>query len=265
LELLDALILGIIQGITEFLPVSSSGHLELAKSILGAEALAEQQLSFTVVLHFATALSTMVIFRKDIGEIILGLFNRKDSESRNFAVKIVLSMIPAVVIGLFFEEALESLFSGQVIFVGSMLWVTGGLLYIADRSKDNQKKVSYSHAVIIGVAQGIAMLPGISRSGATIATAVLLKVDKSKAARFSFLMVIPLIFGKVAKDLLSGTIAFEGTDSPGLIMGFCAAFVSGLLACQWMLTLVKKAKLFYFAIYCLCVGSIAIILGLINN
>lgn len=265
MELLDALILGIIQGITEFLPVSSSGHLELVKSILGAEALAAQQLSFTVVLHFATALSTMVIFRKDIGEIILGLFNRKDSKSRNFAVKIVLSMIPAVVIGLFFEEALESLFSGQVIFVGSMLLVTGGLLYIADRSKDNQKKVSYSHAVIIGVAQGIAMLPGISRSGATIATAVLLKVDKSKAARFSFLMVIPLIFGKVAKDLLSGTIAFEGTDGPGLIMGFFAAFVSGLLACQWMLTLVKKAKLFYFAIYCFCVGSTAIILGLINN
>jgi len=265
LELLDALILGIIQGITEFLPVSSSGHLELAKSILGAEGLAEQQLSFTVVLHFATALSTMVIFRKDIGEIILGLFNTKDSESRNFALKIILSMIPAVVIGLFFEEALESLFSGQVIFVGGMLLVTGGLLYIADRSKENQKKVSYSHAVIIGIAQGIAMLPGISRSGATIATAVLLKVDKSKAARFSFLMVIPLIFGKVAKDLLSGTIAFEGTDSPGLIMGFCAAFVSGLSACQWMLTLVKKSKLFYFAIYCLCVGSIAIILGLINN
>ena len=265
MELLDALILGIIQGITEFLPVSSSGHLELAKSVLGAEGLAEQQLSFTVVLHFATALSTIVVFRKDIGEIILGIFNRKDAEARSFALKIIFSMVPAVVIGLFFETALESLFSGQVIFVGSMLLVTGGLLYIADRSKDNQKTVSYRHAVVIGLAQGIAMLPGISRSGATIATAVLLKVDKSKAARFSFLMVIPLIFGKVAKDLLSGSIAFEGTDTPGLVVGFCAAFISGLLACQWMLTLVEKAKLFYFAIYCLCVGSIAIILGLTNS
>ena len=140
MELLDALILGIIQGITEFLPVSSSGHLELAKSVLGAEGLAEQQLSFTVVLHFATALSTMVVFRKDIGEIILGIFNRKDTESRSFALKIIFSMVPAVVIGLFFETALESLFSGQVIFVGSMLLVTGGLLYIAGRSKDNQIK-----------------------------------------------------------------------------------------------------------------------------
>lgn len=265
MEYLNELLLGIIQGITEFLPVSSSGHLELAKGIMGTEGLAEQQLSFTVVLHFATALSTMLVFRKDIAEILQGIFDPKNPEARSFALKIIISMIPAVLIGLIFEDALAQLFSGKVLFVGLMLLITGVLLLIADQSKNNTKKVQYGHALVIGLAQGVALLPGISRSGATIATAVLLKVDKEKAARFSFLMVIPLIFGKVAKDFLSGSVSFQEVDVMGLMVGFSAAFVAGLLACKWMLSLVKKAKLFYFSIYCALVGSIAIALEIINR
>jgi undecaprenyl-diphosphatase len=263
LEVLDALILGIIQGVTEFLPVSSSGHLELAKAVLGSDGLPKEQLTFTVILHFATALSTMVVFRKDIFDILKGLGNKTDATARHFSAKIILSMIPAAVIGLNFEDLLESLFSGQIILVGSMLLLTALLLFGADRAKNTTQNVGYSQSIIIGVAQGIAMVPGISRSGATIATAVLLKVDKSKAARFSFLMVIPLILGKVTKDFLSGDMIMESQDAIPLAVGFMAAFVSGLLACTWMLALVKNSKLYYFAAYCALVGMIAIAITLI--
>lgn len=261
---LDALILGIIQGLTEFLPVSSSGHLELAKALLGTEGVPKEQLTFTVVLHFATALSTMVIFRKDIFELLKGLFNKKDHSARHFSGKIILSMIPAVVVGLYFENFLAQLFSGKIILVGSMLLLTAILLFVADRAKNTHLKVGYPQAILIGLAQGIAVLPGISRSGATIATAVLLKIDKAKAARFSFLMVIPLIFGKVAKDLWSGQMVFQTIDAKPLLIGFLAAFISGLLACQWMLSLVKNSKLFYFAIYCALVGGVAISIPFFN-
>jgi undecaprenyl-diphosphatase len=199
---LDAFILGVIQGLTEFLPVSSSGHLELGKAILGDTSVPEESLMFTVVVHFATALSTIVVFRKDIIEILSGLFSFKWNEETQFSAKIVLSMIPAVIVGLFFEEQLEALFGGNIMLVGCMLLVTAVLLYFADRAKDTQKNVTFSNAFIIGVSQAVAMIPGISRSGATISTSVLLGNDKSKAARFSFLMVIPLIFGKIAKDLM---------------------------------------------------------------
>ena len=176
MELLDAIILGIIQGLTEFLPVSSSGHLELAKAILGDESLPEDSLLFTVVLHFATALSTIVVFRKDIIEILQGIFKLQWNEEMQFAAKIVLSMIPATIIGLFFEEELEALFGGNVLFVGCMLLVTALLLLLADRSKNTNKKVSFKNAFVIGIAQAIAMLPGISRSGATISTSVIIGI-----------------------------------------------------------------------------------------
>ncbi|RXG31336.1 undecaprenyl-diphosphatase UppP [Leeuwenhoekiella palythoae] len=264
MDIIDAIILGIIQGLTEFLPVSSSGHLELGKAILGDSTLPEESLLFTVVLHFATALSTLVVFRKDILDILKGLFQFKWNEETQFAVKIIISMIPAVIIGLFFEEQLESLFGGNILLVGMMLIITALLLWLADKAKDTQKPVSYSNAFTIGIAQAIAMLPGISRSGATISTSVLLGNDKSKAARFSFLMVVPLIFGKIAKDLLSGEITTESGNFTALSIGFVAAFVSGLIACTWMIKLVKKSKLSWFAIYCLIVGIIAVGFGYYN-
>jgi undecaprenyl-diphosphatase len=261
---LDAFILGVIQGLTEFLPVSSSGHLELGKAILGDTSVPEESLMFTVVVHFATALSTIVVFRKDIIEILSGLFSFKWNEETQFSAKIVLSMIPAVIVGLFFEEQLEALFGGNIMLVGCMLLVTAVLLYFADRAKDTQKNVTFSNAFIIGVSQAVAMIPGISRSGATISTSVLLGNDKSKAARFSFLMVIPLIFGKITKDLMDGAITTQTGNVSVLVIGFISAFVAGLIACTWMIKLVKKSKLSWFAIYCLIVGVIAIGFSLYN-
>lgn len=265
MEAWEAIILGIIQGFTEFLPVSSSGHLELGKAILGDQSVPEESLLFTVVLHFATALSTLVVFRKDVWEIISGLLKFSWNEDTKFSVKIIISMIPAVIVGLFFEEQLESLFGGNIGFVGAMLLITALLLWLADRAKNTQKKVSYANAFVIGIAQAIAMLPGISRSGATISTSVLLGNDKSKAARFSFLMVVPLIFGKIAKDLMSGELSAETSNMTSMGLGFVAAFVSGLIACTWMIALVRKSKLSYFAIYCVIVGLIAIAFSVYNS
>ena len=264
MDILDAIILGIIQGLTEFLPVSSSGHLEIAKAILGDESLPKDSLLFTVILHFATALSTIVIFRKDIGVILKGLFQFKWNEELQFSLKIILSMLPATFIGLFYEEELEQLFGGNIRFVGAMLLVTAVLLLLADLSKKTSKNVTFKDAAIIGISQAIAMLPGISRSGATISTSVMLGNDKSKAARFSFLMVVPLILGKVAKDILGGKITIESSNFTPLLIGFIAAFVSGLFACTLMIRLVKKSKLKYFSIYCAVVGVVAIVFGFMN-
>ncbi len=255
---LEAIILGIIQGLTEFLPVSSSGHLELVKVIFGDQSLPQESLTFTVVVHFATALSTMVIFRKDILEIVKGLFKFKWNEESVFSLKIIVSMIPAVLIGLMFEKELESFFNGNILMVGFMLLITALLLLLADKAKNTNKSVSFKNSFIIGISQAIAMLPGISRSGATISTSVLLGVDRVKAARFSFLMVVPLIFGKVAKDIYGGEISFQSDQFVSMSIGFVAAFVSGLIACNWMISLVKNSKLYYFAIYCFVVGIIAI-------
>lgn len=260
----EAIILGIIQGLTEFLPVSSSGHLELAKIIFGDDSLPQESLTFTVVLHFATALSTMVVFRKEVLEIIKGIFQFKWNDEAKFSLKIIISMIPAVIIGLMFEEQLEAFFNGNILMVGFMLLITALLLLLADKAKHTEKKISYKNAFIVGISQAIAMLPGISRSGATISTSVLLGVDRTKAARFSFLMVVPLIFGKVAKDILGGEINFHGENIGSMGVGFIAAFISGLFACNWMISLVKKSKLHYFAIYCFVVGIIAITYAYFN-
>jgi len=258
LEIIDAIILGIIQGLTEFLPVSSSGHLELGKAILGADALPEESLLFTVVLHFATALSTLVVFRKDVLDILKGLFQFKWNEETQFAAKIVISMIPAALVGFFLQDYMEVFFDGAIIIVGIMLLLTAILLYLADLARTTEKGVSFRSAFVIGLAQMVAMLPGISRSGATISAAVLLGIDKTKSARFSFLMVVPLILGKVAKDIVSGDINFQGDDTLAMGVGFIAAFIAGLAACTWMIKLVRQSKLTYFAIYCLVVGLIAI-------
>ena len=260
----DAVILGIIQGLTEFLPVSSSGHLELGKAILGDNSIPSESLLFTVVLHFATALSTIVVFRKDILEIFKGLFQFKWNEETQFSLKIIFSMIPAAIVGILFEEEMEVLFEGNLLLVGFMLIITALLLWLADKAKNTTKPVSFKNAIVIGISQAIAILPGISRSGATISTSVLLGNDKAKAARFSFLMVVPLILGKIAKDVLSGDLSESNTESSILIIGFVAAFLAGLVACTWMIKLVKSSKLSYFAIYCLIVGIIAISFGYAN-
>jgi undecaprenyl-diphosphatase len=264
MEIIDAIILGIVQGLTEFLPVSSSGHLELGKAILGDNSIPEESLLFTVVLHFATAISTMVVFRKDIWDIIKGLLKFQWNEDMQFLTKIGISMVPAVIIGYNYESELAELFGGNIQLVGFMLFLTAFLLYLADKAQNTKKDVSFKNALVIGFAQAIAMLPGISRSGATISTSVLLGNDKTKAARFSFLMVVPLIFGKIAKDVLSGELSYESTNFSLLSVGFIAAFISGLFACTWMIKLVKSSKLSYFAIYCIVVGFIAITYASMN-
>ncbi len=258
MDTIDAIILGIVQGLTEFLPVSSSGHLELGKAILGDNSIPEESLLFTVVLHFATALSTLVVFRKDVWDIIKGLFQFKWNEETQFSLKIIISMIPAALVGFLLEDFMEVFFDGAIFIVGIMLIVTAVLLYLADMAKTTPKGVSYRSAFVIGMAQMVAMLPGISRSGATISTAVLLGIDKTKSARFSFLMVVPLILGKVTKDILSGDISFESAQMGAMGAGFVAAFIAGLVACTWMIKLVRQSKLTYFAIYCFIVGLIAI-------
>lgn len=259
MEIIDALILGVVQGLTEFLPVSSSGHLELCKAILGDNAMPTDSLLFTVVLHAATALSTVVVFRKDIWEIIIHLFRFKNSSETSLALNIAISTLPAAFVGLFFEEELSALFNGKILFVGTMLIITGLLLFLADKATKTNKTVSTTDAILIGCAQAVAILPGISRSGATIASGVLLGIDKSKVARFSFLMVLPLIFGKILKDIFDGALSQSSTGTMPLIIGFLGAFIVGVLACTWMIKLVKNSQLTYFAYYCGFIGAAAII------
>ena len=259
-EYLEAIILGIIQGLTEFLPVSSSGHLELAKFILQDESMGEASLLMTTILHAATALSTLFVFRKDVWEIIQGLFRKEWNEDKAFAVKIMISMIPAVIVGLAFDDLIASLFNQRLVLVGTMLLITAVLLILADYAKETLKKVKYFSAFIIGISQAIAIMPGISRSGATISTSVLLGIDRYRASRFSFLMVVPLILGKMAQDILGGEIQWDASFLP-LLVGFVVTFIVGIVACRWMLVLVQRAQLKYFAIYCVIIGALAILMG----
>jgi|TARA_B110000259_G_scaffold66670_1_gene78483 undecaprenyl-diphosphatase len=259
MSLFESLILGIIQGLTEFLPVSSSGHLEIFKEIFGSDYQPKESLLITITLHAATAMSTLFYFRKDIGFIFKELLRFEKSESLYFAIKIILSMIPAVIVGLFFEDFIASLFDENLLLVGFMLLITAFLLFQADRIGENNKPLNYRSALLIGVIQAIAILPGISRSGATIALAVLLGIDRERAARFSFLMVIPLIFGSMARSLLEIDSVTQSPDFLSLLIGFIAAFITGIFACKWMIALVKKSQLKYFSFYCIVVGVIVIL------
>jgi undecaprenyl-diphosphatase len=264
MSLLEAIILGIIQGLTEFLPVSSSGHLELGTYILGIEA--ADNLLFAVIVHAATALSTIVVFRKDIWVIIQDLFKFQWNEGTQFVAKIFITLIPIGLVGVFFEDYIDEFFGGKIIFVGSMLLVTAALLSISYYAVKKDGNVTFGKAFIIGLAQTIAVLPGISRSGSTIATALILGVEKEKATRFSFLMVLIPILGasflKTLKYFKDPSIA-EGISAIALGAGFVAAFIAGLFACLWMIEIVKRGKLIYFAIYCAIVGMIAIAAGIL--
>jgi len=255
----EALLLGIVQGLTEFLPVSSSGHLELGKVLLGVDA--EKSLIFTVVVHGATVLSTLVVFHKDVWALLKGLFRFRWNEETAYAFKIFVSMIPVLILGVFFAEEIEQFFTGNTTFVGSMLIVTSILLAFTYFSKSNKRDIGFIDAFIIGISQAAAVLPGISRSGSTIATGILLGNKKETIAKFSFLMVLIPIIGANLKDMMDQNLSQESSiGSIPLLVGFMAAFISGTLACKWMIKVVSKGKLIYFSIYCFIIGLIAIFL-----
>jgi undecaprenyl-diphosphatase len=255
----QAIILGIIQGLTEFLPVSSSGHVELGSVLF--QAATSENLLFITVIHGATSLSTIVVYRKDIAIIFKDLLKFNLNDSTIFTLKILLSTIPVLILGIFFKEQVESLFGGRIGLVGSMLIITSLLLLFANYAKNVKKDISFPKAFIIGIAQAFAVVPGISRSGATISTSLLMGVDKEKATRFSFLMVLIPIIGAMLLDIIDMIQEPElsrGISIPVLLIGFLAAFITGIAACRWMIAIVKKGKLLYFAIYCFIIGLTAI-------
>ncbi|MCE4566272.1 undecaprenyl-diphosphate phosphatase [Maribellus sp. CM-23] len=253
---LQALLLGIIQGLTEFLPISSSGHLEMGHALLGIHE--GNNLLFVLVVHVATVLSTLVVFRKDIKVLCQDLFAFKWNQSTQYIAKLLLSSVPIVIIGLIFKKQIEGLFTGNLLLVGCMLLVTAGLLTLTTFVKKSDGEITYKNAFIIGIAQTLAILPGISRSGSTIAIGLLLKGKKEDVARFSFLMVLLPILGALGYDLLREGVVVSEVNIKNLVIGFIAAFGSGLLACSWMIKIVKRGKLIYFAVYCALMGLIAI-------
>lgn len=265
MEWYQALILGIIQGLTEYLPVSSSGHLEIGNAILGVEL--EENLTFDVMLHVATVLSTLVVLWSEIDWITRGLFKFKMNNETKYFLNIVVSMIPVGIVGVLFKDQIEGFFKGNLLLVGCCLMFTAVLLTFTYFAKPRQKeRISWLDALIIGIAQAIAVLPGISRSGSTIATGLLLGNKKEKLAQFSFLMVIPPILGQAllsSLKFIKGEEAFGGVGAMPMLIGFVAAFVFGCIACKWMINIVKKGKLVYFGIYCAIVGSIAIVYSFI--
>jgi undecaprenyl-diphosphatase len=264
MTLLEAIILGIIQGLTEFLPVSSSGHLILAKELFGIQH--GENIAFEIVVHAATVLSTITVFRKEIGELILQFFKFKWNLETQYITKILISMIPILIIGLFFKDSVEGLFGQGVLLVGIMLLITAILLLLAQFVKiKTEKEVSYKSAFIIGLAQAVAVLPGLSRSGTTIATGLLLGVKKEEIAKFSFLMVLIPILGEAFLDLITGEFSATalGISPLSLIFGFISAYLVGIFACKWMISLVKRVKLYWFALYCSIVGLITIITTLL--
>ena len=256
----EALILGIIQGLTEFLPVSSSGHLEIGKALLNVEI--REDLSFTVLVHFATVLSTITVFFREIWGLLKDMFLFRWNESTRYVAKILLSMIPVLIVGLLFSDEVEALFSGNLLLVGISLLVTATLLSFTWFFKSGGlKRIPFGDAFIIGIAQAIAVIPGISRSGSTIATGLLLKNDREEVARFSFLMVLLPIIGAALIDIMrwSDTPGSQQIQISSLIIGFLSAYISGYLACSWMISIVKKGKLIWFAVYCAALGVIAIL------
>lgn len=267
----EALILGLIQGLTEFLPVSSSGHLEIGHAILGTAS--EENLIFTVVLHVATVLSTLLVLWNEVAQLIKGTFTTmKWNTEKDYVAKILVSCIPVFIVGVFFKDEVEAFFGNGLLLVGICLLITSTLLFLSEyltklrmrKQADGEEighEVTYKDAFIIGIAQAVAVLPGLSRSGSTISTGLLCGVKKSAMAQFSFLMVLIPVLGEALLDtlnLLKGELVVELGWVP-MVVGFLAAFVSGAAACKWMIGIVRRQKLTYFAIYCLAAGALAII------
>ena len=267
---LEALLLGLLQGLTEYLPVSSSGHLTIGSALFGIEA--EENMMFTVAVHVATVLSTLVVLGGEILKIFKGSFHplgpgkglARLNEDQRYVLNILVSMIPIGIVGVFFKDQVEEIFGSGLLVVGCCLLATAALLTVSYYAKPRQREnISLGHAFIIGLGQALAVLPGLSRSGTTIATGLILGNKKSRMAQFSFLMVIPPILGEALLDLMKAAkdgfdVAFAGLTPSALIIGFLASFVSGVLACKWMIGIVQKGKLVYFAIYCLIVGLVTI-------
>lgn len=265
MDWLQALVLGIVQGLTEYLPVSSSGHLAIGSYLFGVNG--EDNLAFTVMVHVATVLSTFVILWKEIDWILKGLFKFEMNDETKYFLNIVVSMIPIGIVGVFFKDTVEEIFGSGLLVVGCCLLLTALLLTFSYYAKPRQReRITMKDAFIIGLAQACAVLPGLSRSGSTIATGLLLGNKKEKLAQFSFLMVIPPILGEALLDVLKaakGEEAFGDISVLPLAVGFVAAFVSGCLACKWMINIVKKGKLIYFGIYCAIAGAVTIVCSLL--
>jgi undecaprenyl-diphosphatase len=262
----EALVLGIVQGLTEYLPVSSSGHLAIGSALFGIEG--EENLAFTIAVHVATVLSTLVVLWKEIEWILRGMFKLKMNDETRYAINILVSMIPIGIVGVFFKDEVEEIFGSGLLIVGCMLMLTALLLTFSYYAKPRQKKdISIKDAFIIGLSQACAVLPGLSRSGTTIATGLLLGNDKARMAQFSFLMVIPPILGEALLDVMKivkGENIAGDIPTLSLVVGFVAAFVSGCVACKWMINIVKKGKLIYFAVYCAVIGLVTVVCTLMK-
>jgi undecaprenyl-diphosphatase len=268
MSILEAIILGLVQGLTEFLPVSSSGHLIIAQNILNLNTSAADNLQFIVIVHAATVMSTIVVLWKEIAGLFKGTFSTpKWNDEKSYVLKIFISMIPILIIGLFFKDEVKQLFGESLLLVGCCLLLTAALLTFAYFAKPRQKeKISYRDSFLIGLSQAVAVLPGLSRSGTTIATGLLLGNKKENVAQFSFLMVLIPILGEAFLDVMDMIASPQATTSIGyipLIAGFLSAFLAGCFACKFMINLVKKGKLIYFAIYCVIIGVVSIIYSVI--
>lgn len=262
MELWEAIVLGLIQGLTEFLPVSSSGHLELASALFGVKE--GDNLAFAVAVHGATVLSTIVVFWSEIGRLLRGVLRFKMNEETRFVINIGISLIPVLIVGIFFKDTIEGLFTSNLVLVGAMLLVTATLLTLTQVVRRKNHPLTPWRAFGIGMAQAVAVLPGLSRSGSTISTGLLLGVKAEEVAKFSFLMVLIPIIGMNLLDIASGTFTdTEGVGSLNILAGAVTAFLAGTAACKWMINIVKKGKLIWFALYCLVVGTCALTYGLI--
>ena len=266
MDWIQALILGIIQGLTEYLPVSSSGHLAIGAALFGIEG--SDNLMFTVLVHVATVLSTLVVLWSEVAWLLQGLLKFKMNDATKYMINILISMIPVGIVGVFFKDKVEEVFGSGLLIVGIMLLVTAALLTFSYYARPRPKeRISWRDALIIGIAQACAVMPGLSRSGSTIATGLLLGNKKESLAQFSFLMVIPPILGEALLDVikgLKGEAVFGGIDTLPLVVGFVAAFVAGCVACKWMINIVKRGKLIYFGIYCAVAGFVTIIVSQLN-
>lgn len=257
-EIVRSLILGVVQGLTEFLPVSSSGHLEIINFLFGPNQNLDSDFTLVLLAHLGTAFSIVFVFRKDIYEITNEVLRLNKSPQTQLFIEIVVSMIPALIVGLLFEDEIEQLFQGGIWMVGLALIFTAIILWLTPLGIKSEKSVGLNRALLIGLAQAVAIMPGISRSGMTIAASLLLGVGRGRAAKFSFLMVLPIIFGKAILDIMTGDLMLQPTSTMSYLLTVISSFVVGVIACKWMIKLVESVGLKNFGLYCFVVGLFAV-------